>query len=105
MGNKHNKENPHASRLKYRKHCHCSKKQEAECTLEGSRIINLQQLASFVQSVSAHSKFCKGIISLTGEQYHQELACVLSSGCMMKMSFSNSSNVNGLIKEGEEVGM
>ena len=77
MGSAKNKKNPHVSREKFRKRlppqCQNWEHEQKEnispgCStilLEGSLIINLQQLASFVKDISSHPKSClMGNISL-----------------------------------------
>ena len=69
------------------------------CSLEGSRIINLEQLATFIGDVSAHSQSCQGTVSLTGERYREGLASVLSASCnscRLEVAFPTSSKVTGL---------
>ena len=61
--------------------------------LEGSRIINLEQLASFVTNIGSHSKSCPmGNVTLIGETYHNGMASVLSakcSSCRMEIAFQH----------------
>ena len=110
MGNKKNTTNQHQNRGKFKHRISPNrqpKKHEDKETvqpnrenvspLEGSRVINLDYLASFVNNVSAHSQSCKeGTISLTGESYRNGLASILSarcSGCRMEMAFPTSSRL------------
>lgn len=105
MGNKKNKGNPHASRAKFKKRTPTSRwkrvnVEEPIGSFEGSRIINLKQLAAFIRNVSAHSQSCHfGTIYLTGETYRHGLASVLTakcSGCCAEVVFSTSSRVSTL---------
>ena len=112
MGSAKNKKNPHVSRGKFRKRrppqCRNKEHDQKEnispgCStnaLEGSRIINLQQLASFVKDISSHSKSClMGNISLIGETYRNGMASVLSakcSSCRMEIAFSTSQKFEGV---------
>ena len=112
MGSAKNKKNPHVSRGKFRKRrppqCRNREHEQKENigpggstnSLEGSRIINLQQLASFVKDISSHSKSClMGNISLIGETYRNGMASVLSakcSSCRMEIAFSTSQKVEGV---------
>jgi len=102
MGNKKNKSNTHACRGKYKKFkppIRWQKQQNSDKvpSLEGSRIINLEKLAPFINEVSTHSKSCQlGTVSLTGETYRGGLASILSakcSGCRMEIAFPTSSKV------------
>ena len=66
--------------------------------LEGSRIINLKQLASFIEKVSTHSTTChqQGKITLIGERNREGLASVVAakcSGCRLGVAFPTSSKV------------
>ena len=104
MGSKKNKGNPHISRGKYKKHkqpiCRLKQQDSEVQSIEGSRIINMEKLKSFVSDVSTHSKSCQlGTISLIGETYRGGLASVLSarcSGCRAEIAFPTSSRVASL---------
>ena len=51
-------------------------------SLDGSRIINLKELASFITDVSSHSQSCKtGTVYLVGETYKNGMASVLCAKC------------------------
>lgn len=101
MGNKKNKNN---SRNSTHRHVFCKKvlpgmkktpkKSSIECsgdkvgnqkecsgiTFEGSRIINLDRLQEYTDSLSKHSSSCQGSIILTGETRHG-LASILTGQC------------------------
>ena len=69
------------------------------CSQEGSRIINLEQLATFIGYMSAYSQSCQGSVSLTGEHYREGLASALSASsnsCRLEVAFPTSSKVTGL---------
>ena len=62
--------------------------------LEGCRIINLQELSTFITKIFSHPSTCHGELSLVGETYCSGLASVLSakcSGCRMEVAFPTSS--------------
>ena len=109
MGNSKRKSNLHRGKFKKRaapsqlpkvttKEETVAQRQEEAFPLDGSRIINLHHLASFIREVSAHSQSCQsGTISLIGETYRHGLASVLSakcSGCRMEVAFPTSSKVH-----------
>ena len=109
MGSKSNRKNSHISRGKYKKKRPPVRWQKKETSatdmtpsppVQGSRIINLEKLAPFINSVSEHSKTCQlGTVSLTGETYRAGLASILSakcSGCRMEIAFPTSSKVASL---------
>ena len=66
--------------------------------LHGSRIINLEKLASFISDVSTHSQSCQlGTVSLVGETYRGGLASILGAkcdGCRAELAFPTSSKVS-----------
>ena len=109
MGSGKNK-NCHISRGKFRKKvvpqpwkkepAHTSQGEISSSSLEGSRIINLAQLGSFIRNVSAHSASCRqGKIMLTGEHNRESLASVLSarcSSCRLEVTFPTSPKVTGV---------
>ena len=68
--------------------------------LEGSWVINIKLLDSFVKEISLHSSTCKtGDVSLSDESDRSGLASVLCaqcSGCDLEMSFPTSSKITGL---------
>ena len=68
--------------------------------VEGSRVINMKLLDSFVKEVSLHTSTCKdGAVSLFDESCRSGLASVLCarcSGCDLEMSFPTSSKITGL---------
>ena len=113
MGNKKNK--AHASRGKYnatrikaaQKRIQEGSQQkenvappESAPSLDGSRIINLKQLESFISDVSSHSQSCRlGTISLIGETYRNGMSSVLSakcSSCRADIAFSTSHKIGGV---------
>ncbi len=106
MGRKRNKANTHACRGKFMKRkqpIRWPKQDDNADTMppiQGSRIINMERLASFVADVSTHSQSCQlGSISLTGETYRGGLASILTakcSGCRMELAFPTSSKVTSL---------
>ena len=113
MGSARNKKNVHVSRGKFinrRRRRPKSRTTEerkenvshgsSTCPLEGSRIINLEQLASFVTNIGSHSKSCPvGNVTLIGETYRNGMASVLSakcSSCRMEIAFSTSHKVEGV---------
>ena len=112
MGSRKNKANKHISRGVYKKKFQPWNVQNkvqvkenlsqshSSATLEGSRIINLQQLASFIGDVSSHSQSCDpGTMSLTGEMYRSGMASVLSArcnNCRAEIAFSTSHKVKGV---------
>ncbi len=69
-------------------------------SFDGSRIINLAQLAYFISDVSAHSASCQqGTSMLTGEHNREGLASVLSarcSSCRLEVAFPTSFEVTGV---------
>ncbi len=99
MGNKKNKNNSSNST---HRHVFCKKilpgmkktqKRSSECTsdkavrqkegkatFEGSRIINLDKLQQYTDSLSKHSSSCQGSIILTGES-RDGLASILTGHC------------------------
>ena len=68
--------------------------QESAAALDGSWIINLEQLAFFISDISSHSQSCEpGAISLVGETYRNGMASVLSArcgSCQTEIAFSTS---------------
>ena len=51
-------------------------------SLDGSRIINLKELASFITDMSSHSQSCKtGTVYLVSETYKNGMASVLCAKC------------------------
>ena len=118
MGNKKNKHKPHQNRGKYIKKVNNSQKDDVSTDqdtvvnendenvsppslnqqpLNGSRIINLDELASFITDVSAHSQSCRsGTISLVGETHKNGLASILNAKCNTcnhELSFATSQKV------------
>ena len=79
---------------------HTSQGETSPNSLEGSRIINLAQLGSFISNVSAHSALCQqGTIMLTGKHNREGLASVLCarcSNCRLEVAFPTSSKVTGV---------
>ena len=117
MGNKKNKYTPHQNRGKYVKKVKNSQKEDVtdqdavvdenisppslnSQPLNGSRIINLHELASFITHVSSHSHSCKsGTISLVGETHKNGLASILYAKCNTcnhELSFATSQKVGGV---------
>ena len=74
--------------------------QESAAALDGSRIINLEQLAFFISDISSHSQSCEpGAISLVGETYRNGMASVLSArcgSCQTEIAFSTSRKIDGI---------
>ena len=74
--------------------------QESTATLNVSRIINLEQLASFISDILSHLQSCEpGTVSLVGETYRNGMASVLSarcSSCRTEIAFSTSHKINGI---------
>lgn len=110
MGSGKNKANTHISRGKYKKKFPRRNKWQqqqenvtastSKTSLKGSRIINMEQLASFVSDISSHLQSCQlGDISLVGETYRNGMASVLTahcSGCQTNIEFSTSHKVSGI---------
>ena len=95
----------HSSRGKFKKRALPPKEMEkanVEALPQGSRIINIKQLAALVEEISSHSCSCrKSSISLVGESNREGLASVLSaqcSGCQLKFAFPTSPKVGGVGK-------
>ena len=62
-------------------------------TIEGSRIINLEKLQQYAESLSKHSSSCQGSIILAGER-RDGLASILTGNCnvcghSVKLEMSN----------------
>ncbi len=108
MGNK--KYNPHQSRGKYQKKKIPSANRAGNCTRHaeantdtrlympiGCRIINLDNLKTFVSETSTHSGVCGGEIVLSGES-KDGIASVLTAqckSCKLEINFPTSSKVAG----------
>ena len=54
--------------------------EEGKVTIEGSRIINLEKLQQYTNSISEHLSSCQGSIILTGES-RDGLASILTRRC------------------------
>lgn len=110
MGNGKNKKNTHISRGKYKKRIppkrlqSTSSQQNENSTpatsLDGNRIINLTELASFVGDVSSHTQSCQqGVVSLCGESNREGMASVLTARCdtcNTDISFATSGKIRGV---------
>ena len=51
------------------------------CMLEGSRIVNVSELAKGIHTLTSHSASCGGACVLEGETMHSELAVIFSATC------------------------
>ena len=107
MGNKKNKKhhkNNHRHMFQLRKHNRrkrsCEKSVQTEeltAGLGGSRIINLEQLQGYVNSLTIHSANCGGNIIISGEKRHG-LASIIStrcSKCNSTINLTSSQKVKG----------
>lgn len=69
----------------------------ANCTIHGSRIINIDKLGEYVNAITKHSATCGGEITLTGEK-RDGLASILGSKCTKcdyNIPFATSKKVKG----------
>ena len=112
MGNKKNKESSHLSRKWQKKRYLPAKSKFKENVpplasnidgnLDGCRIINLEQLAAFIQDVNVHSQLCQlGRVSLIGEIFRNGTASILRarcSSCNCEIEFPTSHRVDGIGK-------
>ena len=121
MGNKKNRSNRHVSTGKFKfakgyfnqqpkvqqQKQHVENQQQGQSqqqrqleSMKGNRIINLKQLASFIEEVSTHSATChQGKITLIGERNREGLASILAakcSGCRLEVAFPTSSKITGV---------
>ena len=110
MGNKKNKAFKNMYRGKYKKKfqphrvARTNKENisppDPAIALDGSRIISLKHLASFIEDVSSHSQTCQlGTITFTGETFRDGLASGLSAKCnecSSDITMSTSSKVRGV---------
>ena len=88
MGNKKNKKTPHISRGKYYRKVKPNSaftNNESIEAIAGKRIIDLidlKELASFVDDISLRSNQCtSGTVNLTGEVHHDCLVSILGAKC------------------------
>ena len=63
--------------------------------MQGSRIINLNHLTSFVNNISAHSQSCKGNVSFDGLWRPFSVQNVATS-CRLEIAFSTSTKIDGV---------
>lgn len=64
-----------------------------QCTLEGSRIVNISELAKGIHTLTSHSATCGGACVLEGETMHSGLAVIFSATCTKcKACFSITSS-------------
>ena len=100
MGNSKNKarhNNYHRRVFSKRKPPRQYKKATGKCTIQGSRIINIDKLGEYVSSITQHSATCGGSVILSGEK-RAGLASILSSKCTKcnhTISFATSKKVKG----------
>lgn len=69
----------------------------ANCTIHGSRIINIDKLREYINSITKHVASCGGEVVLTGEK-RNGLASILSTKCTncgFKILFPTSKKVKG----------
>lgn len=106
MGNKKNRANPHISRGKYKKQFASMQSTQdtslatvspSTIPIQGSHIVNMDRLASFIADVSTHSQSCSlGTVFLAGESYRGGLASILTAkctGCRAQLAFPTSPRV------------
>ena len=73
-----------------------------QCTLEGSRIVNVSELAKAIHTLTSHSANCGGSCVLEGETMHSGLAVIFSATCTKcKALFPFSSSPRVQTSEGK----
>ena len=105
MGSNKNKRNHRNShRHIFKRRCHAKKHQKRVCThveesgkVNGSRIINLEKLQEYINTLTVHAAQCGGNILLTGEK-RDALASIIStrySQCDHSILLETSRKVKG----------
>ena len=70
---------------------------EQDVTIDGSRIINIDKLKTYINDLTVHASKCGGIVTLTGEKRYG-LASILNgecTSCGYKITLESSNKVKG----------
>lgn len=67
---------------------------KSACTIQGSRIVNIDELGDYINIISKHAAACGGQVVLTGEK-RNGLASIFSTKCGYQISFASSKKVKG----------